>query len=157
MAVAGGKNLGLRVSDAERDTVASELGQHFQDGRLDHAEYDERLTAAMTAKTERDLDELLADLPQAPASRPGWAASEPDQAVAPGAAPWRSAPAGLTRGRPRVLALLPLLIAAVVIGGLLTGGWQHAWPFAPFGLLWLIVPILVVRTWVRGGRRRQWR
>jgi hypothetical protein len=157
MALADGKSLDLRVSDAERDAVASELGQHFQDGRLDQAEYDERLTAAMTAKTQRDLDELLTDLPQAPAGPPGWAASEADQAGAPEAAPWRSAPPGLTRGRPRVLALLPLLIAAVVIGGMLTGGWQHGWPFAPFGLLWLIVPILVVRTWVRGGRRRQWR
>jgi hypothetical protein len=157
MAPADRKNLDLRVSDAERDAVASELGQHFQDGRLDQAEYDERLTAALTAKTRRDLDELLTDLPQASEGQQGWAASEPDQAGAPGAAPWRSAPPGLTRGRPRVLALLPLLVAAVVIGGLLTGGWQQGWPFPPFGFLWLIVPILLVRTWVRGGRRRQWR
>jgi uncharacterized membrane-anchored protein len=157
MARADGKNLDLRVSDAERDAVASELSQHFQDGRLDQAEYDKRVTAAMAAKTQRDLDELLADLPRASAGQPGWAASEPDQAGPPGAAPWRSAPSGLTSGRPRVLALLPLLVAAVVIGGLLTGGWQRGWPFAPFGLLWLIVPILVVRTWARGGRRRQWR
>ena len=157
MARAEGKNLDLRVSDAERDAVASELGQHFQDGRLDQAEYDERVTAALTAKTRRDLDELLADLPQASVGQPGWAASEPDQAGAREAAPWRSAPPGLTRGRPRVPALLPLLLAAVVIGGLLTGGWQHGWPFPAFGFLWLIVPILLVRTWVRGGRRRQWR
>ena len=156
MARADRKNLDLRVSDAERDAVASELGQHFQDGRLDQAEYDERVTAAVVAKTERDLDELLTDLPQA-AGRSGWAASEPDDAGAPGAAQWRSARSGLTSGRPRVLALLPLLVAAVVIGGLLTGGWQHGRPFAPFGFLWLIVPVLIVRTWVRGGRRRQWR
>lgn len=157
MAGADGTNPDLRASDAERDAVASELGQHFQDGRLDQAEFDQRVTAAIAAKTRRDLDELLTDLPRASAGQPGWAASEPDQAGAPGTAPWHSASPGLTRGRPRVLALLPLLAAAVVIGGLLTGGWRHGWPFAPFGFLWLIVPILVVRTWARGGRRRQWR
>lgn len=144
MGRADGKNLDLRVSDAERDAVASDLGRHFQDGRLDQAEFDQRVTAAMAAKTRRDLDEVLTDLPQA-------------QAGAPGAAPWRSTPPGLTRGRPPVgaLLLLPLLPAALVIGS--TGGWQHGWPFAPFGFLWLIVPILVVRIWVRGRRRRQWR
>jgi Domain of unknown function (DUF1707) len=33
----------LRVSDAERDAVVTELGEHFQQGRLDQAECDERL------------------------------------------------------------------------------------------------------------------
>ena len=155
MARADGKSLGLRVSDAERDAVAGELGQHFQDGRLDQAEFDERVTAAIAAKTRRDLDELLTDLPQASAGQ-GWGTSEPNQAGAVGEGPWRSAPPGATRGRPHVVALLPLLLAAAVIGGLLTGGGQHGWPFAPLGFLWLIVPVLVFRTWVRNGRR-QWR
>lgn len=157
MARAGAKNLDMRVSDAQRDAVASELGQHFQDGRLDQDEYDKRLTAALTAKTQRDLDELLTDLPQASAGQPGWPLSEPDRARAPEPVRWRSAPSGPRSGRPRVMALLPLLGATVVIGGLLTSGWQHGWPFAPFGFLWLIVPILVVRTWARSGRRGQWR
>ncbi len=33
---------GLRVSDAERDAVATELAEHLKDGRLDTAEFDER-------------------------------------------------------------------------------------------------------------------
>jgi hypothetical protein len=107
----------------------------------------------MAAKTERDLDNVLTDLPQTPALEARWAASELGQEGAPGATPWRSAPLG----RPRVLALIPLLVAAVVISGLVSGGWHHGWPFAPFGLLWLIVPILACRTWLRGERRRQWR
>lgn len=157
MARADGTDQGLRVSDAERDAVASELGRHFQDGRLDKAEFDARVTAALAARTERDLDGVLTDLPRTPADQPRWAASAPGPDGAPGVPRWRSAPPGPVFGRLRVLALLPLLVAAVVISGLLSGGWQHGWPFAPLGFLWLIVPILACRAWVRGGRRRQWR
>jgi hypothetical protein len=151
------KNPDLRVSDAERDAAAGELGQHFQDGRLDRAEFDDRVTAAMVAKTRRDLDELLSDLPQVSAGHSGSPGSEPGLAAWPGASPSRPALAGLTRGRPRALALLALLVAVAVSGSLLSGGWGHAWPLAPFGFLWLIVPVLAVRTWACGGRWRQWR
>jgi hypothetical protein len=156
MARADGTSPDLRVSDADRDAVAGELGQHFQDGRLDQVEFDERVTTAMAARTRRDLDQLLTDLPQASVDQPGWADGERHQAGGTGAGRWRSGPPGPTRGRPHVLALLPLLVAAAVIGGLVAGGWEHGWPFAPLGFLWLIVPILVFRTWVRSGRR-QWR
>src|ERR1700760_4706930 len=53
----------LRVSDAERKAGADQLSKHFADGRLDQAEFDERLSQAMNAKTYRDLDGLLTDLP----------------------------------------------------------------------------------------------
>lgn len=153
---ADGKNPDLRVSDAERDAVASELGQHFQDGRLDKAEFDERVSAAMAAKTERDLDSALIDLPEIPTRELRWAPGGPGQEDAP-APSWRSASPQPALRHPRVLAVVPLLVAAVVIGGPLSGGWHHGWPFAPFGFLWLIVLILACRTWNRGGRRRQWR
>jgi hypothetical protein len=156
MARADGNNPDLRASDAERDAVASELGQHFQDGRLEHAELDERLGAAMAAKTRRDLVALLEDLPRGAADQPSGGITEPEQAGAPGARPWHSAQPAGTRGHPALVVLLPLLVAVAVLGGQF-GGWQHAWPFAPFGFLWLIIPILAVRTWVRRVRRRQWR
>ena len=157
MAQVDGKDPDLRVSDAERDAVASELGRHFQDGRLDKSEFDERVSAAMAAKTERDLDNVLTDLPSAPVHGALWAAGERGQQGGAGAMPWRSAPPVPSLRRPRVLMLIPLLVAALVIGGLVSGGWHHGWPFAPFGFLWLIVPILACRAWLRGGRRRQWR
>jgi Domain of unknown function (DUF1707) len=53
----------IRVSDAERNEVAELLSQHFTDGRLDHAEFDERTDKAMHAKTRQDLAVLLVDLP----------------------------------------------------------------------------------------------
>lgn len=53
----------LRVSDAERGAIGEALSRHFADGRLDQGELDERMGAAMSAKTRRDLAGLLADLP----------------------------------------------------------------------------------------------
>ncbi len=55
----------LRVGDAERAEVTDRLAKHFSDGRLDHAEFTERMDQAMRAKTMADLNGLLADLPEA--------------------------------------------------------------------------------------------
>jgi Domain of unknown function (DUF1707) len=54
----------LRVSDAERQAVADRLGQHYADGRLDQAEFDDRIGRAMNAKTRADLSGLFSDLPE---------------------------------------------------------------------------------------------
>ena len=53
----------LRVSDAERQQVVDRLSEHFAQGRLDQAEFDERSTQAMSAKTRADLSGLFDDLP----------------------------------------------------------------------------------------------
>jgi hypothetical protein len=53
----------LRVSDAERTEVADRLSKHYADGRLDQAEFNERLDQAMAAKTQFDLNGLFDDLP----------------------------------------------------------------------------------------------
>jgi hypothetical protein len=53
----------IRVSDAERNSVAELLGQHYAEGRLDQAELDERVNAAMAAKTRGDLAGMFDDLP----------------------------------------------------------------------------------------------
>ena len=45
----------LRVSDAERNAVVERLSTHFSEGRLDQAEFDERVSQAMAAKTRGDL------------------------------------------------------------------------------------------------------
>ncbi len=67
--VTRGRGLGesreaMRVSDAERSAVGEELSRHFADGRLDQAEFDERLNLAVKAKTRGDLAGLLVDLPR---------------------------------------------------------------------------------------------
>src|SRR5258708_30490555 len=58
--------IGLRASDADRDAAITELGEHFQAGRLDPAELDDRTGRALRARVVSDLDELFADLPRRP-------------------------------------------------------------------------------------------
>ena len=54
----------LRASDAERNEVADKLSRHFAEGRLDSAEFKERLDRAMGATTRGDLSGLFDDLPR---------------------------------------------------------------------------------------------
>lgn len=54
----------MRVSDADREHVAERLRDHFAAGRLTSAELDERLAAALSAKTVQDLSDVMADLPE---------------------------------------------------------------------------------------------
>src|SRR6185437_11731818 len=71
----------LRVSDRDRDGVAQVLQAAFAEGRLDDDEFDERMRAALTARTGADLEKLTSDLPAAvtsPVSR------APASARAPG-------------------------------------------------------------------------
>ncbi len=60
-----------RASDKERDAVVQRVQDAFAEGRLDDTEFDERTRAALTARTQAELDALLADLPAAaPGSAP---------------------------------------------------------------------------------------
>jgi uncharacterized protein DUF1707 len=124
----------LRVSDADRDQAATELGEHFQAGRLDQDEFDERLTAALRARTRGELDQLLDDLP---------AARRPDP-------PLPSGPAASGSDFRPLLALIPLLLVVVVMAA---SRGQHdgsgAWPL--LWLWWLIIASVVFRM------RRGWR
>jgi hypothetical protein len=53
----------IRTSDADRDRTAALLREHHAAGRLTAEEFNERMEAALNAKTLGELDELLADLP----------------------------------------------------------------------------------------------
>src|SRR5262245_33049795 len=58
----------LRASDADRDRIIEMLRAAVADGRLDQAEFDERLDAALAARTIDALAPLSADLIAAPGS-----------------------------------------------------------------------------------------
>ena len=54
----------IRVSDAERTEVTDRLAVHFGEGRLNQAEFDERVAQAMIARTRGELSGLFHDLPE---------------------------------------------------------------------------------------------
>src|SRR6266704_5367793 len=72
----------MRVSDAERQAVTDRLAEHFASGRLDQAEFDERVSRAMSAKTRADLNGLFDDLPEA--GQPGMGLPETGAPAATG-------------------------------------------------------------------------
>lgn len=53
----------MRASDADRDRVARLLGEALAQGRLTAEEHEDRITTLYAARTYRDLEPLLADLP----------------------------------------------------------------------------------------------
>ncbi|MGH4026689.1 MAG: DUF1707 SHOCT-like domain-containing protein, partial [Pseudonocardiaceae bacterium] len=53
----------MRVADTDRERVAGRLQTAHAEGRLDLAEYDERVRQAWAARTYGELDRLTADLP----------------------------------------------------------------------------------------------
>jgi len=59
-----GDGRGIRASDAEREDALRVLADHYADGRLDRAEFDERADAAFAARTREQLRVLFRDLPR---------------------------------------------------------------------------------------------
>jgi hypothetical protein len=110
--------------------VAQDLNEHFEAGRLDMAEHQERITRALGARTRRDLAGLLSDLPLL---RP------PNHER-------------LRRRGPAPRVVLPLLfpiIVAVAVGNAVLGI-RHGFFFP-----WFLIPIgIVVALRIR---RRGWR
>ena len=135
----------LRVSDADRDAVVTGLGEHFQAGRLDAAELDDRTGRALRARVRNDLDEVLADLPRTP--------------------PVPGGPRAAARSRP----LVPLLALAAGVAALVTvaltagaaGGWHHRWAAGVLWWpVWWLIPVMALRLlWARRrlGDFRSWR
>jgi hypothetical protein len=58
----------LRIGDAERDAAATRLRESYAQGRLTLDEFNERLSAALAATTERELSPITRDLPHSPVS-----------------------------------------------------------------------------------------
>jgi hypothetical protein len=106
----------LRVSDEDRERVASEIREHFALGRLDADELSTRLGQAYAAETERELETLRADLPRLP---PGAAARRATDATRR---------ALRTRQHVRRAAVLLLPSCASTLVWLLAGAHGSFWP-----------------------------
>jgi hypothetical protein len=122
----------MRASDADRDAVLSELSQHFQEGRLTAAEFDERAGQALAARTWGELRDLLRDLPSA---LPG------PQALA---ATSSAAPPERRSGRPALLPAAALAGIGIAVA-ISVGVAHHSW-----GFWWLLLSVLLVARRVIG-------
>jgi hypothetical protein len=89
----------MRAADGDRERVADQLRAAHAEGRIDLAEFDERVQQAWAARTYGELEKLTADLPGA-AARPPRPAARPQEQHAPahhgsgyraGVAAWLSA------------------------------------------------------------------
>lgn len=131
----------IRVSDADRDRVAARLRDHFAEGRLTQEELDERISAALSAKTFGDLRHVMADLPQ-PEPAPARAAPNPQ---------WAGHPRIVYRHGPPILPLvLFALLAAVIIPG---GGWLFLKLMLAFWLVSCLIGAFAAGRYYRRIRR----
>ena len=130
----------IRVSDADRDRVTAQLRDHFAAGRITPAELDQRLSAALNAKTFGDLRRIMADLPGPVPALPG------------AAPPLRATPAWAARRRPPFPPLILLvLLAALLIPGT---GWLLAAFFNVILLFWLMT--FAVGAFAFGRSQQRW-
>ena len=132
-------NPGLRISDADRTEVADRLSKHYGDGRLDQAEFNERLDRAMNAKTQADLDGLLADLP----------GDELKPPVRPQPQPRPHRPVA------RIAFLALMIVLAFAIGNALMHAFFVPWALIGWPVPWLLIGF-VVFLWLRSRRSHRW-
>jgi hypothetical protein len=128
----------IRVSDADRNAVTERLATHYSDGRLDQAEFDERVSRAMTAKTRGDLDGLFDDLPDA----------EPTGASASG----RPAGPAVPYRVHRRTSARPFLSVALVIALMIAVGHTIAAIYIPW--FWVAVIVVALVLVNRSSRAR---
>ena len=114
-------------------------------GRLDHAEFDERLTKALGARTAADLEPLFDDLPEprpaglvptTPFAAPPWSATGASAVAVPPPAENAVAPAA---PQSRALAVfMAALWPATIVLYVLTG-FDYWWLFVVAGMLsWFV-------------------
>jgi hypothetical protein len=139
----------MRAGDSDRQAIADKLKQALDEGRLDLAEYDERLQQAYAAKTYGDLKGLLDDLP---------ASNLPVAAMA--TEPERKAPLpqriSSDRAGQLVKAWLGGFGGIFVVGSVIwlissigSGHMQYFWP------MWLLIPMVLGGLGRIGDRDRR--
>lgn len=123
-----GPDPNLRAADADRERVAERLRRAHGEGRLDLAEFQERLDRCYQAKTVGQLRELVADLPREEVQ------AAPRSFAAVRQWSWRAP-------------LVPLLIGLIVISA--AAGHGHH-------VFWFWVPLVFLFWRLASWRRRSW-
>jgi len=119
-----------RVGNSEREAAIAFLADHWHAGRLDPGEHELRVTRAMAAVTQADLDALFADLPQ-----PGPAP------VSTGAVAAHNTRGFLESKRDTIIALTPFAALALFF---MTGSW----------LWFLMIPVMGILLYGPEGKRK---
>lgn len=140
---ASAANPNMRVSNAERTEVADRLSKHYGDGRLDEEEFNERLDRAMKAKTQADLHDIFADLPDTSSEAPS--PKEP-RAMVP-----------MRRGRSLFPRLVFIILAVLVVSGVWHAVMHPFWGlvWGGFYVPWLLVAVVAFLVWRSGAFRRR--
>jgi TM2 domain-containing membrane protein YozV len=141
-------NDSLRIGTAERESAVKLLSDHMSEGRLSLEEYDERMAAALEARTRADLRVLFKDLPP---PYPQFLAPAPPPALPPPTGPpvyYPSAPPPVQgqSERYRVVAGVLQLVFPFGIGRFYTGH-TH---IAVAQLLSALVFVGVIWSWIDG-------
>jgi Flp pilus assembly protein TadB len=125
----------LRISDADREAAARELGEHFAMGRVTADEHSERLEQIWAAKTAADLKPVFRDLPR-PQAAQAPRAPRPTTAQTPRQREWPA--------MPHIPFLFKLLVGIVV----LAFAFSHLW----WALIAVLVYVFVVRRVIHRNR-----
>ncbi len=139
----------LRIGSAERETAIQILSDHMSEGRLSLEEYEERMAAALEARTRGDLRALFADLP---APYPAFMVPPAQQAPSPPPAyyPPPPPPAPSTYSdRSRVAAGVLQIVLPFGIGRFYTGHTgmavaQLLTSFIGIGIIWCMIDGIIM-------------
>ncbi|HWF81870.1 MAG TPA: DUF1707 domain-containing protein [Streptosporangiaceae bacterium] len=137
----------LRASDAERADVADRLSRHYQDGRLDQAEFNERLDRAMNAKTRADFSGLFADLPDLP--DPTDQAGQPGKNGQSGRPPFNPGRLQQRQARRNSMYYIAFLGFVALVAYIVTRTLMHS--LFPWGVLIAVAAFL----WLRNEQMRR--
>ena len=120
----------IRISDRDRERATARLCGHFAEGRLTREELDERITAALNARTAGDLRRVMADLP------------EPAPALQPTGKLPKAAEPRPGRGRRGLLSLMAAVLALLGVLLITEGGWS----FLPAALVQALTACAALMT-----------
>jgi DUF1707 SHOCT-like domain len=128
----GGRDTDLRAGDADRERIAERLRKGHAEGRLDLAEFQERLERCYDAKTFGELRQLVRDLPRQNDQNPRRSSLS--------SWPWR------------VMPLAPFLVALVVVSA--ATGHHIFWFWIPLAFFWWRMSWSRRRQWWAHSRYR---
>jgi Domain of unknown function (DUF1707) len=128
----------LRVGDGERDHALDALGKHYAAGRLSAEELEDRISAALRARTRSDLSVLFRDLP---GNQAAWQSMLPTRPNYWSLAGRILAGAAVTT---LVLGLIVALLFVVLAATMMAFG----------GLVWLVLLWWLLAATMRRGYRR---